>query len=117
MDGTGIGRRSIALVAACVVVLQMVLPFAALAAAPIAGPGIAICSSSGAPSDAPVGHHGCSCAAGCGICCTQIPAVAPNTVWASVARSGQAIELPVPLAFDVGTVRFAPQAARPPPFG
>jgi hypothetical protein len=113
MGVIGMRRRFIALAAACAVVLQMFLPFAALAAAL---PGSVICSSA-APSDNPSGHEGCSCAAGCGICSPHMPAVLPDVTTISVQPRIYAHRVSLPIDFQIATVRFAPQAARPPPFG
>jgi hypothetical protein len=113
MKGTGIGRRLTALFAAVAVVLQAFLPFAALATA--AGPSSVICSSA-APSGGPAGHHGdCSCAAGCGICCVQVPLL-PATAAARLAPLRmRTADLSPRRLFHLSVVRFAPQAARPPP--
>jgi hypothetical protein len=114
MGGIGIRQRLVALAAVGAVVLQMFLPFAALAAVP-GGLGSVICSSA-APSDNPSGHEGCSCAAGCGICSPQMPAVLPE-VAASLLPRPYAHGVDLRIDFQVARVRFAPQAARPPPLG
>jgi hypothetical protein len=117
MDGTCIRQRLIALVAAYAVVLQTFMPFAALAAMPVAGGDSVICSSA-APSGGPAGHHNdCSCAAGCGICCAQMPAILVDAAATPAPRLTQAADVSLRLAFQIPAVRFAPQAARPPPLG
>jgi hypothetical protein len=113
MGVIGMRRRFIALTAACAVVLQMFLPFAALAAAL---PGSVICSSAGSSGN-PGSHDDCSCAAGCGICSPHMPAVLPDVTTISVQPRIYAHRVSLLTNFQIATVRFAPQAARPPPFG
>jgi hypothetical protein len=113
MGVIGMRQRFIALAAVCAVVLQMFLPFAALAAAL---PGSVICSSAGSSGN-PGGHDDCSCAAGCGICSPHMPAVLPDVTTISVLPRIYAHGVSLPIDFQIATVRFAPQAARPPPFG
>jgi hypothetical protein len=115
MDGPSTRRRFIALFATCAIALQMFLPFAALATAPLTGSAAVICSST-TPSDNQTGHQACSCAAGCGICCAHMAAVLPDAATMTMPRvyaHGQQLRID----FQVATVRFAPQAARPPPAG
>jgi hypothetical protein len=105
-------RRFIALIAACAIALQMFLPFAALAASVI-GSASVICSSS-TSSDNQAKHPACSCAAGCGICCADMAAIVPDIATPAMARSRMHRSQPR-IDFQVVAVRFAPQAARPPP--
>jgi hypothetical protein len=115
MNGIGMKRRLIALVAAWAVALQMFLPFAALAAS-FGVPGSVICSSA-TPSDNPSSHEGCSCAAGCGLCSPHMPAVLPCTTTTSILPQIRTYGAQPRVAFQVAAIRFAPQAARPPPLG
>jgi hypothetical protein len=115
MDGIGMKRRFIALAAAYALLLQMFLPFAALASTP-GGPGSVICSST-TPSDSPGGQHECSCAAGCGLCAWHMPGILPGIATASVQPQTPFYDVDPWIDFQVATIRFSPQAARPPPLG
>jgi hypothetical protein len=115
MDGSPVRRRFIALLTACAIALQMFLPFAALATAPMSGSGSVICSSA-TPSDSQTGHPVCSCAAGCGIFCVHMTAVLPDAAAMTMPRVFVA-STQLRIGFQVATERFAPQSARPPPAG
>jgi hypothetical protein len=115
MDGYSVRWRVLALFVTCAIALQMFLPFAALAAAPMTGSASVICSST-APSDNQAGHQACSCAAGCGICCAHMAAVLPDAAAMMLPRVFVA-STQLLIGFQVAAVRFAPQAARPPPVG
>jgi hypothetical protein len=114
MNAPSVRRRLIALIATCAIALQMFLPFAALAASVIGSTSV-ICSSS-TPSDNQTGHPACSCAAGCGICCAHMAAIVPDIATPAIARNCVRASQPQ-IDFQVVAVRFAPQAARPPPAG
>jgi hypothetical protein len=114
MDGPSVRRRFLALFVTCAIALQMFLPFAALATAPMTAS--VICSSS-TPSDNQAGHQACSCAAGCGICCGHMAAVLPDAAAITMPPQAYAHGMQLRIDFQVAAVRFAPQAARPPPVG
>jgi hypothetical protein len=113
MDEIGMKRRFIALTAICAVVLQMFLPFASLASAAV-GSGSVICTST-APANNSGGDQSCSCAAGCGICSPHMPAILPAAPQTSMLPQIHARGVDLQIEFQVAAVRFAPQAARPPP--
>jgi hypothetical protein len=106
-----LARRSVALLAAYLIALQILLLPLGVAAGPVA-------SEAHCTADRPVQHHtqGCPCAAGCGTgCCEQVLAEPPAGL--AIVRSVFVLPppLPLPALVAVHPVSQATQTARAPP--